>query len=103
MRASSLAVAFLLAAAALADEPQVTYSVRVDNLSGVPVTFQLDGTKRCTAPVGGNCIWDIGYGSHTVETDVAGRHVSRDFELSDESDIQVRCKFDGTKFSGDSC
>ncbi len=93
----------LAAVAAGADDLGVTYSVRVDNLSEGVVTFKLDGNQACIAQARTSCTWDIAYGSHTLDASAAGKHYSHDFELSDESDIQVRCKFDGTKFSGDSC
>jgi len=81
----------------------VTYSVRVDNLAAADTTFRLDGGKACLAQADASCSWDIGYGSHSLDAETGGKHYRHDFELSDESDIQVRCKFDGVKFSGDSC
>jgi hypothetical protein len=96
---------FLLTAAGIAgaEDLGVIYSVRVDNLSDHDVVFKLDGAKTCTTYPQGSCIWDIAYGSHTLDAESGGKHYSHDFELSDESDIQVRCKFDGAKFGGDSC
>jgi|GEM_PF-5651492 len=94
---------FFSAVAAAGEDLDVTYSVKVDNLSRASVIFKLDDAKPCTAPPQGNCSWDITYGSHRLDAYVSGRRYSRDFELSDESDIQVHCKFDGVKFSGDSC
>jgi hypothetical protein len=93
----------VMAAAAAADELGMTYSVKVDNLSEGIVTFKLDGGNACIAQPRTSCTWDIAYGSHTLDALTGGKHYSRDFELSDESDIQVHCRFDGTKFSGDSC
>ncbi|HEX2667470.1 MAG TPA: hypothetical protein VHP13_03760 [Gammaproteobacteria bacterium] len=101
-----IGLALLLApclAAATAPELGITYSVRVDNLTAGDVLFKLDGGKSCTARSQASCSWDIDYGSHSLEAYVGGLRYVRDFELSDESDIQVHCKFDGSKFSGDSC
>ncbi len=86
-----------------ADELGMTYSVKVDNLSEGIVTFKLDGGNACIAQPRTSCTWDIAYGSHTLDALTGGKHYTRDFELSDESDIQVHCRFDGAKFSGDSC
>jgi|SRR4051812_30622899 hypothetical protein len=91
------------AAAAGADELGMTYSVRVDNLSEGVVTFKLDGGNACIAQPRTSCTWDIAYGSHTLDAVTGGKHYTRDFELSDESDILVHCSFDGGKFSGDTC
>ena len=100
-------IALLLSAVLLADgasaDLDLTYSVKVDNLAAADVTFRLDGNKPCLAHPDASCSWDIGYGSHSLDAELAGRHYKHDFELSDESDIQVRCKFDGARFSGDSC
>lgn len=97
-------VAFLLSfAGAAAADLDVTYSVRVDNLSAATVIFKLDDAKPCTAESRASCTWDISYGSHHLDAYAAGKHYSRDFELSDESDIQVRCKFDDKGFVEDSC
>lgn len=97
----------MLFAAALAGgahaDLDITYSVKVDNLTAGDVSFRLDGSKPCLARSQASCTWDIGYGSHSLDAETVGKHYRHDFELSDESDIQVRCKFDGTKFSGDSC
>lgn len=98
--ASFLAVA---ASAAAADEPGMTYSVKVDNLSDVAVTFRLDGANDCTAQPRATCSWDIAYGSHTLDAFSGGRHYTHDFELSDETELQIHCGFDGNRFSGDSC
>ncbi|MGE5624107.1 MAG: hypothetical protein ACM3ZT_01010 [Bacillota bacterium] len=81
----------------------LTYRVKVDNLSRISVTFKLDDTRPCTAGPQQTCSWDIPYGSHRLDAYAGDKHYSREFELSDESDIQVHCKFDGTMFSGDSC
>jgi len=96
---------FLLTAAGIAgaDDLAITYSVRVDNVSDAAVTLKLDGAKPCTAQPQGSCEWDISYGAHTLAAYVGGKRYSHDFELSDESAIQVRCRFDGTRFSGDTC
>ena len=91
------------ASVAVADELGMTYSVKVDNLSDAAVTFKLDGAKPCVAQPRNTCSWDIAYGAHTLDAFVGGKHYSRDFELSDESDVQIYCRFDGTKFSGDNC
>lgn len=93
----------VLTAAAGADEPGMTYSVKVDNLSDGVVTFKLDGGNACIAQPRTSCNWDIAYGSHTLDALTGGKHYTRDFELSDESDILVHCSFDGAKFGGDSC
>lgn len=95
---------FLVAAASAASSDlDIAYTVKADNLSRVSVIFKLDDAKPCTAQPGGTCSWDIAYGSHRLDAYVGSKRYSRDFELSDESDIQVHCKFDGTSFSGDSC
>ena len=91
------------AAAATADELGMTYSVKVDNLSDAAVTFMLDGANACLAQPRNTCSWDIAYGAHTLDAFSGGKHYTRDFELSDESDVQIHCRFDGTKFSGDGC
>ena len=91
-----------LAGSASADL-DITYSVRVDNLAAGDVTFKLDNGKPCLAHTQASCTWDTVYGSHSIDAETGGKHYHHDFELSDESDIQVRCKFDGAKFSGDSC
>ena len=100
-------IVLMLFAAALAAGAEadldLTYSVKVDNLADADVTFRLDTNKPCLAHSNGSCSWDIGYGSHSLDAETGGKHYRHDFELSDESDIQVRCKFDGAKFSGDSC
>jgi len=92
-----------IAVAAVADDLAITYSVKVDNLTGAPVTFTLDGKKACVAQSQASCSWDIDYGSHDLDALAGGKHYNHDFELSDESDIQVHCKFDGARFTGDSC
>src|SRR5579863_2781651 len=105
MRASSrlaLATSLLTVTAAAADL-DVTYSVRVENLSAAAVLFKLDDAKPCTAESHGSCTWDIVYGSHHIDAYVGDKHYGRDFELSDESDVQVRCNFDATGFVGNSC
>jgi len=100
-------IAFLVLATGLAGSARadldLTYSVKVDNLTPGDVIFRLDDSKPCLAHSQASCSWDIGYGAHTLDAEMAGKHIKHDFELSDESDIQVRCKFDGSKFSGDSC
>ena len=95
--------AALIASAASADDLAVSYSVRVDNLSAGSVLFKLDDARPCKADSGASCSWDIVYGSHRLDAYAGDKHFSRDFELSDESDILVRCKFDDKGFSGDSC
>jgi|SRR5579859_6938244 len=101
-RFTSFVLAACLAGTANADI-ELTYSVRVDNMSDATVTLKLDGAKPCVAPPQGSCQWDIVYGAHTLDAYVGGKQYSHNFELSDESDILVRCKFDGTGFSGDTC
>lgn len=95
--------ATIFAGAALGADLDLTYRVKVDNLTGDDVTFMLDGGKACLARPQASCSWDIGYGSHSLEATAGGKHYRHDFELSDESDIQVHCGFDGAKFGGDSC
>jgi len=98
-----LLIAAGLSGGAIGADLDLTYSVKVENLSVGDVSFRLDGDKPCLAHPQGSCTWDISYGSHSLDAEAGGKHIQHDFELSDESDIQVRCKFDGTKFSGDSC
>ena len=93
----------MLAGAAHGADLDLTYSVKVENLTAGDVSFKLDDQKPCVAHSQGSCSWDISYGAHSLDAEAGGRHFKHDFELSDESDIQVRCKFDGAKFSGDSC
>lgn len=92
-----------IAGAACGDDLEVTYSVKVDNLASGDVIFRLDDSKPCLAHTQASCNWDISYGAHSLDAEVGGKHYRHDFELSDQSDIQVRCKFDGAKFGGDSC
>src|SRR5579871_3555662 len=96
---ASLCFVVLFTSTALSADMDITYSVRVDNLTAGDVSFRLDETKACLAHSQSSCSWDISYGSHSLDAESGGRHYRHDFELSDESDIQVRCKFDGTKFS----
>lgn len=98
-----LAMFLAVTVAAAADEPGMTYSVKVDNLSEAVVTFKLDGANACVARPSVTCSWDIAYGSHTLEAVAGGKRYTHDFELSDESDVQIHCRFDGAKFGGDSC
>ena len=102
-RVHLLAVVAVVAGVACGAELELTYSVKVENLASGDVNFRLDDGKPCLAHSQGSCSWDISYGAHFLEAEMGGRHFRHDFELSDESDIQVRCRFDGTKFSGDSC
>lgn len=102
-RVAWLIAAVVFAGAALGADLDLTYRVKVDNLADGDVTFTLDGNKPCLARSQASCSWDIGYGSHFLEAMAGGKHYRHDFELSDESDIQVRCNFDGAKFGGDSC
>jgi len=102
-RIASLAACIALSGLAAGAGLELTYGVRVDNLASGDVRFELDENKACVAHPQGSCSWDIGYGAHSLDAEVGGKHYRHDFELSDESDIQVRCKFDGTWFSGDSC
>jgi len=101
-RIASFVFAACFARTAAADL-NLTYSVRVDNVSDAAITLKLDGDKPCVAQPQGSCEWDIAYGAHTLDAYVGGKHYSHDFELSDESDILVHCRFDGTGFSGDTC
>lgn len=103
MRRIALMMFAAAAAGSVGADLDVTYSVKVENLAAVDVTFRLDQGAPCLAHPDASCSWDIGYGSHSLDAETGGKHYRHDFELSDESDIQVRCKFDGAKFSGDSC
>ena len=104
MRLAACILSFIAAfTAAAAADVDLSYSVRVDNLTGGDVSFRLDQGKPCLARSQASCSWDISYGAHSLDAEAGGKHYQHDFELSDQSDILVRCTFDGAKFSGDSC